>query len=119
MKVVDVAAETADSTDFGQLIAAAANVDDEAIDEMPARVPRAAAFVNADYQNLWPILNAAAASRHPSQRRLPSHVTKRASWATAPVVEERLARFSRNLPADSPLYQISTVGDLPMFRFGK
>ncbi|KAI6195548.1 hypothetical protein M3Y99_01899500 [Aphelenchoides fujianensis] len=77
-----------------------------------------------DYKTLWPILNAAksraaelvneghriqAAARHQQS------VTKR-EWVEP---EERLARFSRNLPVEQDkLLQIRTVGDLPMFRFG-
>ncbi|KAI6205192.1 hypothetical protein M3Y94_00764700 [Aphelenchoides besseyi] len=78
-----------------------------------------------DYKTMWPLLNAAkdravelaneGHRRAAANRKQP--VTKRQEWSI-PEPEERLARFSRNLPEQEKLYQIRDVGDLPMFRFG-
>ncbi|KAI6191914.1 hypothetical protein M3Y97_00279300 [Aphelenchoides bicaudatus] len=74
-----------------------------------------------NYQQVWPVLNAAkdraVELAEEGHRRKQQSVTKREQLEN-PDVNERLARFSRNLPEQEKMFQIQTVGDLPMFRFG-
>jgi hypothetical protein len=74
------------------------------------------------YQQVWPVLNAAkdraVELANEGHRRKEQGVTKR-QQLDLPEVSERLTRYSRNLPGDQEkMFQIQTVGDLPMFRFG-
>lgn len=76
-----------------------------------------------DYQKVWPVLNAAKDRAielaDEGHRRKEQSVTKRQEWALpAPEATEHLTRYSRNLPEQEKMFQIHTVGDLPMFRFG-
>lgn len=73
------------------------------------------------YQQLWPVLNAAkdraVELTEEGHQKKEQSVKQLHQWEL-PDAGERLARFSRNLPEQEKFFQIQTVGDLPMFRFG-